>query len=41
MAPGKNNARSMSHSETGKARRGYPEKNKAKKMDRHAALAMT
>ena len=28
MAPGKNNARSMSHSETGKARRGYPENRK-------------
>jgi len=28
MAPGKNNASNMSHSETGKARRGYPEDRK-------------
>ncbi|MDY0274098.1 MAG: hypothetical protein RBR42_01510 [Desulfomicrobium sp.] len=31
MAPGKNNARNMSHSEMGKARRGYPENNKIKR----------
>jgi len=38
-APGKNNARSMSHSETGKARRGYPEDRKG--MDPATTRSMT